>query len=74
MAGKRPRGRQPLPEGEALSKQITCRVRPTEEASMRAAAEAKGLSLAEWMRQVLMGAAKRAGGKASKKKSRRRKS
>lgn len=74
MAAKRSRGRQPLPKGEALDRQITCRVRATEEAEMKAAAEAKGLSLAAWMRQVLKGAARRASSRSSKKKTRRRKS
>lgn len=54
---KRPRGRPPMPEGEAMDRQFTCRVRRSEEASMKAAAAKSGLSLAQWMRQVLLRAA-----------------
>lgn len=54
---KRPRGRPPMPEGEAMDRQLTCRVRRSEEASMKAAAAKAGLSLAQWMRQVLLRAA-----------------
>ena len=40
----------PKPEGEAMERQITCRVRPNEEAALKAAAKASGLTLAHWMR------------------------
>ena len=54
---KRPRGRPPMPEGEAMDRQLTCRVRRSEEKAMKASAAAAGLSLAQWMRQVLLRAA-----------------
>ena len=50
-------GRPKLPKGEAMSRQLTCRVRPTEEARMKAAADRAGLPLAEWMRRALLHAA-----------------
>jgi predicted HicB family RNase H-like nuclease len=46
-----------MPEGEAMDRQLTCRVRRSEEAAMKAAAAKAGLSLAQWMRQVLLRAA-----------------
>lgn len=72
MAKRKP-GRPALPPDEAMSKQITCRVRPSEEAAMKAVAEARGLTLAEWMRQTLTAAAKRSATRSTKKKGRRRK-
>ena len=40
-----------------MNRQLTCRVRKTEEARMKAAAVAAGLTLAQWMRTVLLRAA-----------------
>ena len=46
-----------MPEGEAMDRQLTCRVRRSEEAAMKTAAAKAGLSLAQWMRRVLLRAA-----------------
>lgn len=46
-----------MPEGEAMDRQLTCRVRRSEEAAFRAAAAKAGIPLAQWMRQVLLRAA-----------------
>lgn len=40
-----------------MDRQLTCRVRRSEEAAMKAAAGKVGLSLAQWMRRVLLKAA-----------------
>ena len=50
-------GRPKMAEGEAMSRQLTCRVRPSEEARMRRAAEKAGVTFAEWMRRTLLTAA-----------------
>ncbi len=72
MAGKQ-RGRPKFEEGQALSRRIACRVRPDEEDEVRAAADAAGMSLSEWMRAAIVAAARKARRKkASKKKSRRK--
>ena len=53
-----PRGRKPFPKGEAFSRMLSCRVRPDEEAAIRAAAKAAGLPVAQWIRSALLRAAK----------------
>ncbi|MGE3752787.1 MAG: DUF1778 domain-containing protein [Planctomycetota bacterium] len=63
-------GRPPHPEGEALSERITARVRPTEKAEIQAAAEASGTTMAEWLREVALSAARR---RIKRKTARRRK-
>ena len=40
-----------------MDRQLTCRVRKSEESQMKAAAVAAGLTLAQWMRTVLLRAA-----------------
>lgn len=55
-----------MPEGDALDRQLTCRVRPSEEAALRAAAAKAGLPLAQWMRGVLLRAAGGGRGKGGK--------
>jgi len=57
---KRPRGRPPIPEEERASERLVARVRPDELASYQAASERAGLSLSEWVREVLGRAARRA--------------
>lgn len=49
-----------------MDRQLTCRVRRSEEAAMKAAAAKAGLSLAQWMRQVLLRAAGGGRGKGGK--------
>lgn len=65
-------GRPKFPKGEALTQRVTTRFRPDEKAEVKAAADAAGLSVAEWLRQVALQAARRK--RAPKKKARRRKS
>lgn len=66
MTGGKPRGRKPFPKGEALSRMLSCRVRPDEELAIRAAAKAAGKPLALWIRDVLLRAAKPAKGGGAK--------
>ena len=66
MAAKE-RGRPRFPEGEALSKRVTTRFRPSEADEVKAAAEDAGLSVAEWLRRVALAAARRRARRTSKK-------
>ncbi len=63
-------GRPRFPKGEALSERITARVRPREKEEIQIAADAAGMSMAQWLREVALSAARR---RRSKKKARRRK-
>lgn len=58
MAGRGKRGPRPLPKGEALSRVLTCRVRPAEEKLVREAARVLGQPTAKWIRATLVRAAK----------------
>jgi hypothetical protein len=62
-------GRPSFPEGEARDQVLQCRVREAELERIRAAAEAEGKSLSEWMRETLLAAANRRRTKSTKKKS-----
>lgn len=59
---KRPAGRPPLGEELKRGHRIQVPVNPPELALMQAAADASGLSLAEWMRENLLRIARRSTG------------
>lgn len=58
MAKKRPRGRPPLPNGVAREGRLYCRVSDSETAEIEAAAKKAEKSKSEWMREVLLTAAR----------------
>jgi uncharacterized protein (DUF1778 family) len=58
MGKKRPRGRPPLPNGVAREGRLYCRVSESETAEIEAAARAAKKSKSEWIREVVLAAAK----------------
>lgn len=50
---KKKRGRHPYPEGKAQSKITPVRLTPGNYAAYKKAAEKEGLSLSEWIRNIL---------------------
>jgi hypothetical protein len=56
---KKPKiGRPPLPEGDAKEGRLYCRLLESEVAEIEAAARKAGKSKSEWVRRVLLAAAK----------------
>ncbi len=55
-------GRPPLPEGAAKEGRLYCRLLPSEVAEIEAAARASNKTKSEWIRDVLMAAARAKGG------------
>lgn len=58
MKGRR--GRPKLPEGAARAAVLTLRMAPDEKQAIEEAAEAAGVGVSEWAREMLMGAAEAA--------------
>ncbi len=56
---KKPKiGRPPLPEGSAKEGRLYCRLLPSEVAEIEAAAKESNKTKSEWIRDVLMAAAR----------------
>jgi hypothetical protein len=58
MSRKRKRGRPPLPKGAAKEGRLYCRVSDSETSEIEAAARAAKKSTSEWIREVLLAAAR----------------